>query len=153
MSTETERAWLAGIFDGEGCIGLYAVSTIVRGKRYHFWRVMLSVTNTNLVLLDRVREIVGVGQVSSNGRRLSAKHRPAHRWQASAKLAVQVLVLIEPYLVAKREQCLLALTAQSLLGTAPRRLKNPHGARLEELRRRMATLNRKGPESIGCSKT
>lgn len=55
MVSETDKAWLAGVFDGEGCIGLYART--IKGKRSG-WDYFIAISNSDPLLVNRVADIV-----------------------------------------------------------------------------------------------
>lgn len=103
---ETDKAWLAGIIDGEGCISLFRRST--------YYVPSVKIANTNEKLINRCKEIleeVGIEyyiRYSDRGERKNAK--PA--WELvleSRPRVVAVLELILPYLVSKDEQAKLVL--------------------------------------------
>lgn len=63
--SETERAWLAGVMDGEGSILLSkAFSRLYR--RGYFYRPQLEISNSNRSFLIRIAEIVGEGTIHRN---------------------------------------------------------------------------------------
>ena len=55
MVSETDKAWAAGIFDGEGCIGLY--QRMIRNKRSG-WDYFVAISNSDPLLINRLAEIV-----------------------------------------------------------------------------------------------
>lgn len=96
-----ECAWLAGVIDGEGSIGLYDY-----GKEGR--RVLLQVTNTNEGFVAKVREIVGAGssvmrfyytsKLAKDPRKL-----PIYQWGLKGSIrCVEVLKQIAPYLIIKK---------------------------------------------------
>lgn len=106
MLQETDKAWLAGIIDGEGCISLF--------KRSTYFVPSVKVANTNEKLINKCKEILSAANVeycirySDRGERKNAK--PA--WELvmeSRPRVVAVLELIYPYLVSKKEQANLVL--------------------------------------------
>lgn len=103
--TPEECAWLAGVIDGEGSIGLYNY-----GKQGR--RVMVQVTNTNEAFVAKVRMVVGAGssvmrcyytsKLANNPRKL-----PVYQWGLKGSIrCVEVLKQIVPYLIIKREKAL-----------------------------------------------
>lgn len=76
LPTNTERAWAAGFFDGEGWIGAHSASN---GHTY----LKLAVVQTELTTLDRFNVIVGsAGRIYSR-----TKYQPAH-WSPSWVLQI-----------------------------------------------------------------
>ncbi len=50
MIKETDKAWLAGIMDGEGCISLI--------RRHTYYVPSVKIANTNEKLIQRCKEIL-----------------------------------------------------------------------------------------------
>ena len=102
----TDIEWLAGFFDGEGCI------VIVRRKPaknfLHYLR--LDIGNTHKSSIEKIHSILGCGTVN----RSEGTNRPMWRWQATGNGAAKTLWLLLPYLVTKRKQAKLALDFQIL---------------------------------------
>jgi hypothetical protein len=103
---ETDKAWFAGIIDGEGCISL-----VKRGK--HFVP-SVKVANTNETLINRCKQLLSEAGIeyyvrySDRTERKNAK--PA--WEIameSRPRVISFLTLIYPYLVAKQTQADLVL--------------------------------------------
>ena len=103
---EVDRAWLAGIIDGEGCISLF--------KRSTYYVPSVKVANTNEKLINRCKELLNEAEIeycirySDRGERKNAK--PA--WEIvmeSRPRVIAFLNLILPYLVSKDEQAKLVL--------------------------------------------
>jgi hypothetical protein len=56
--SEVEAAWLAGVIDGEGSIGLY------RSKDGRYTQVQMS--NTSEAFVKRFREVIGCGDAKAH---------------------------------------------------------------------------------------
>jgi len=106
MIKETDKAWLAGIMDGEGYISLI--------RRHTYYVPSVKVGNTNERLIHRCKEILDMAGIEysvtyfDRGDRVNAK--PS--WDIvmeSRPRVVAVLQLIQPYLVSKNEQAKLVL--------------------------------------------
>lgn len=103
---ETDKAWFAGIIDGEGCISLY--------KRASHFVPSVKVANTNELLINKCKQVLDEAGIeycirySDRGERKNAK--PA--WELmmeSRPRVIATLELILPYLVSKQEQAKLVL--------------------------------------------
>lgn len=92
---ELDIAWLAGFFDGEGCISVYRVS-----KRDGF-SLLLTVTavNTGKEAIERACRIAGAGSVSCRRR---SGHQPLWTWRVYEGRAQEVLRMLLPHLTVKR---------------------------------------------------
>lgn len=66
------KAYLAGFFDGEGCVNTFFGSTVhttKEGKKRHFSpRVQLVFSNTSFETLDKFQGLLQVGNTSDNGK-------------------------------------------------------------------------------------
>jgi hypothetical protein len=103
---ETDKAWFAGIIDGEGCISIF--------KRGTVFTPSVKIANTNELLINKCKQVLEEAGIeyyirySDRGDRKNAK--PA--WELSMEARPRVIAtlnLILPYLVSKREQAKLVL--------------------------------------------
>lgn len=131
---EAELAYLAGIIDGEGCIG-------VAKRRY----VRLRVSNTNFDLIQWLYQKFGgsIWNVKVKGNRRAQKC-----WTLKAKKATDLLECVLPYLIIKEEQAQLALHWQKGIswpykgGNQP--LSDVEKERRSTLVQKMKVLNKRG---------
>lgn len=103
---ETDKAWLAGIIDGEGCISIFA--------RANFFVPSVKIANTNELLINNCKRILEIGGIeycvrfNDRGNRKNAK--PS--WELSLESrprVIAVLNMVYPYLVSKKAQADLIL--------------------------------------------
>ena len=141
---ETERAWLAGIIDGEGSI--HITKTIERRNKSGFaFHPQLSITNTNVAILSNVKRIAASGSIC---RSISSSHpawKDKYSYTANSKTIRTILPEVLPYLIGKRKQALLLLKFLSLVKPSA----NSRFQRTEEMHRlyeRLRNLNRKGKQ-------
>ena len=96
--TETEKAWLAGIFDGEGCVW----SRWPKRKN-----VLIEIKMTHKQTIERINEIfpgrISLGHLSG----LSIK--PQWRWSLDTNGTRRFITLMLPYLVTKKREAEIAL--------------------------------------------
>lgn len=89
--TEGQLGWIAGIIEGEGWIG---VTSNQRSAR-------IQVNSNDEDVIDRLREITGLGQVYKN--RIRKAGNPYHTWSVSTRRDVRFLLrAIRPYMLARR---------------------------------------------------
>lgn len=101
--TETEKAYLAGLFDGEGCIGLY------KDKRNYV--VHISITNTDIRLITWLQQHLCMGNIQTRSVVDKPEYHQAWEWRTrSRKDALAFLLIIRPFLVSKAEQADLLLS-------------------------------------------
>jgi hypothetical protein len=98
--SETEAAWLAGFFDGEGSLSNYRGG---RDGKYRSW--ILSITNTNQESLDFCKSISQAGVVKLKRRNNAPTHwKISYQWQVTAQRdIVAILSQIEKYLIIKKQ--------------------------------------------------
>lgn len=103
--TEGQAAYLAGIIDGEGTIGIYGNNPSNPGS-YH---VVLIINNTSEPLLDTLKGWIGGSKTRTGGGPPDPMH--AQNWQLVLwqHRAAQVIRQCRPYLIIKAAQADLAL--------------------------------------------
>lgn len=106
---ETDLAYLAGIFDGEGCIHL----TPDHHRKSTRNRVMLTISNTDRELMDW---LLGFGgSLASDGK--DPRRSVQYRWRIAARSdVIDFLESILPYLRVKKSKAEIAIGfARSLI--------------------------------------
>ena len=97
--TEIEKAYLAGLFDGEGCVGYYKRMT----KQVPYHSASLHVCMTDPRPVQWVMDKVSYGKISISYKANS--RRTVYSWQLCNKPQIQeVLEAIRPYLIVKGDQ-------------------------------------------------
>ena len=103
--TPTEAAWLAGVVDGEGSIGLYDYGR--EGKR-----VQIQMGNTNKAFVEEMKRIIGgIGSTvyrtkfSKGGKEPHIGRKPMFHYTLKGSLRCYfVLKQVIPYLIIKKEK-------------------------------------------------
>ncbi len=113
----TKLAYLAGLIDGEGTIGLY-----LKNKRKDF-SLRVSVYGTEEVLMDWLLLNIG-GSVNRVGRRRNPNYKQEYSWYVSSSNACELLKMVLPYLVIKLAKARLVIEAWE------NRCPTPRGERL-----------------------
>lgn len=107
---ETEKAYLAGLIDGEGCI--YITTT---KKRYF----RLSIILVGAVH-DHIEEIARIADVGSTHYQKRKKpYADLTQWHISSNESLGLLKAILPYLILKKEQAKLAIRFQEHMNNSP----------------------------------
>jgi hypothetical protein len=105
---KTDLAYMAGFFDGEGCINLARRDG--RGNRY---RIHISISNTNEWVLQWFHFNFGGSVCFEDRHSENPAWQNVWRWSiTSGRQALTFLQAISPYLVLKKPQALLAITFQ-----------------------------------------
>jgi hypothetical protein len=143
---DSERAWLAGVIDGEGSVFLSKVFDRAY-RRGFFYRPQLMVSNSNRLFLIRIAEIVGEGTVH---RQKKGKDGTKTRWAyiASAGVLRAVLPQILPYLIVKRGQGKKLLEYFEFIDHNPiwghKQVDSSYYEMLDSIYLRLKELNKKG---------
>jgi len=100
---DTDMAYIAGFFDGEGSI------FVSKSKKQYFLTV--SISNTNLLVLESIQRIIGGGISKSPDNRENSSQ--LFRLRLYCNEAKKFLERILSYLKIKKEQAKLAIEFQS----------------------------------------
>jgi len=151
IRNETDRAWLAAMFDGEGCIGIRRFASYRKEKQQVYQDGFVAytvVTNNDIELLERCVAITGKGKValkqsagSIDGRGIVSR-KDSYGWRLDGNDAIDVIRAIYPYLIAKRKQACLAYTLdvihknkQRVEGKVPKDIQNKKVFLFESIKR------------------
>lgn len=97
MPTDQEVAWAAGLFEGEGCIGLW------EHHRHKRPLVRLQIIMTDRDVLEKFCTIAECGKVSAERRTRQENRKPSFMWVISNRHDVdRLLRLFLPWLCARR---------------------------------------------------
>lgn len=132
----TQCAYLAGMIDADGSMGIYGSS---KSKLRN--RLRMTVANTHEVMLDWLVLVTGVGAVIPRPSQGST-FKQQFDWVVTGESATSVLEQSLPYMIVKRDRALVAIEYQE-------GLKDPvHRADVawrERYRVEMLKLNKRGP--------
>lgn len=138
-TTVAERAYAAGMVDGEGHIGLAP-------WKGSFLPIVV-VTNTNKLSIDWFAERFSGGNVLTH-EQSNERHKARYNWRLSGRRAYTFLREIAPYLVIKREQAALIFAYYDDGGYFQHgtdRLPAEEIIRRAELHLKSKALNARGP--------
>ena len=106
--TEVQKAYLAGFFDGEGCIHIGKHQS--KNTPTPIYNLYVIVAQTNKAIIDDMLEMVGLGSVHLYKRSLKNKNEnDAYAWRLSGRHAADFLTAIKDYVKLKRFQLDVAL--------------------------------------------
>ena len=114
MMKESDVAYIAGLFDGEGSI-YYKIGTEKKKKHKgpgyrttQSWRIYMEVTMTDPMVINWLRETLKVGTVTKKPRKGlrkdGTKYLMQYRWRCVFREAYFVCCLIYPYSITKLEK-------------------------------------------------
>lgn len=107
--TETEKAYLAGIIDGEGNISIGITKWARKNVVYRNHYLRLQVTNTDSALIKWLGRLGG----STTVRKPRPRAKVTYCWTKLCRQAAEVLEQIYPYLIIKKKQAETSLFFQS----------------------------------------
>ena len=99
--TENDAAYIAGLFDGEGCVQYkqyWDTKRKNRPRKYLRWRITLEMSMTDETVIKWVHETLGVGTVNVNEKNKSPSSKPhwkrQWRWRCCHRDAYKVAKLL-----------------------------------------------------------
>ena len=101
--TETDIAYMAGIFDGEGWVGVNCSKPYGAHKSPRY-TLQMGVANTYIPVLEMFVDEFG-GYIKKQ----SKANKQCYSWRASSHRAKLVLETLMPYLKIKKEQAIIAI--------------------------------------------
>lgn len=131
-------AYVAGIFDGEGCISIQRNKPHAGGKS-PCYALHVSVSNTDKRIINFLLELVGGGSCKHNNEK-RPNQRLCYDWRVQARVAVRFLKAIRPYLLLKAEQADLAIEFWSRIHYGSRRLSSEELDTRDSLRLRLVAM-------------
>ena len=142
----TELAYIAGFFDGEGCISIVKGHSrrIPIGKKWSpEYGLHFSLSNQHIPTLTYIKTITGLGGIYRD----SPDRKNNYKWAVSSNQAMEILKILLPYLKIKLPQAQLAIKFQSILaihnrgGLKRNKLTEAQLQERAELKRELMRLN------------
>ena len=104
MLTENDKAYMAGLFDGEGCITYTKRRQKKAGnkKHYNFWNIRCEISMTDKYVMEWLYKILEFGSFTERKPIKSWKGKKTQwRWRCSHREALIFAKLIWPYAQVK----------------------------------------------------
>lgn len=111
---DTEKAYIAGIIDGEGSIML------IRFHKNQQPAPCISIASTSLELLDWVKSKTGIGQIKSKKNYDNTKHQDSYTYTIKYDDAIKLLEDITPFLVIPQKKNRAQLILDDYKAVTPR---------------------------------
>lgn len=115
MITELERAYLAGLFDGEGCLSIVEDTSKKKITPTPVLTLVAVVSSCDKFILDYWKNKTGIGSVNLS-KKASGNARDGFAWVVSGKSAVDLINLMYPYLLIKKDEADIAYRFQETKG-------------------------------------
>ena len=101
MIRESDAAYIAGLFDGEGSIEFTKRKEKKRNGTYDCRRISMEISMTDKSVLIWVHEVLGVGTLTKKPRKglrkNGTKYLMQYRWRCTFRDAFQVCCILWPY--------------------------------------------------------
>ena len=105
-----ELAYIAGLFDGEGCVLIS--KTMIEGYKYVRYFMYVSITNQDKRPLEEIKKIFGGIVYFIKGNPNKKTWGCAYRWQVANGKAMRFLKVIIPWLIIKKKEAELGILFQ-----------------------------------------
>ena len=133
MISDTEKAYIAGLFDGEGSIDFTKRKEKKKSGTYDCMRISMEISMTDRSVLLWLHEVLGCGTLTNKprkGKRVDGtKYLMQYRWRCTFRDAYYVCLLIWPWSHTK-----LPKIQQIIEHYTTERLKKDNVVDLEEYR-------------------
>jgi hypothetical protein len=143
MSLETDIAWAAGLFDGEGCV--FMARQVRKSRPSLSYSLRLSMSMVHKPTIERFASIVGHGKVVVHGRdKARCNARDSWQWSTYNAKALNVLRMLRPHLVTKAAEADIAAQFATVDKTHYPKGGRPDGigSRLEQIREDLRVAKR-----------
>ena len=140
--TDVQAAWVAGLIDGEGTIGVWREARSKNRSGYRY-KVGVQIANTNMELLNTFANVVRGGVTIGDMRRKNPMHKICYKVVVNARFVKPLLECVAPFLVIKKRQAELALEFRRIIDSAPARTEQEHEI-FEQLWLECKALNKRG---------
>ena len=123
--SETQKAYIAGMMDADGCVGISKNKS--RSNLYEFdFTKRAMITNCDYNLITWLHDVVGAGTAYQYKKSGSDNWRIVHRYQITGKKCRAFLKQILPYMIIKKDraQLVMSLPVRGNNGQSGRTLKD-----------------------------
>ena len=106
LGTDT-MAYIAGLFDGEGCVTCKQKPTKRKdrgGKIYNQWYIRCEIAMTNRAVIEWIHEVLGFGWSAEKKYHTKPKYKKQWRWCCGYRDALLFAKIIWPYTQVKLHQ-------------------------------------------------
>ena len=100
-------AYIAGLFDGEGCVTCKKKPTKRKdrgGKIYNQWYIRCEIAMTNRAVIEWIHEVLGFGWCAEKRYNNKPKYKKQWRWCCGYRDALLFAKIIWPYTQVKLHQ-------------------------------------------------
>jgi hypothetical protein len=140
--------YIAGFFDGEGCVSLCYCKRRKRKSMEGYvmgFKLIAGISNTDPIVLLILQAMYGGDLNVSNRKNANPNHKRAYVWKVTGRDTMKAfLSSIEPFVLVKRAQVLLALRYLETMEVPGKRLQQVVWDIRVQCYKEMQALNRRG---------
>lgn len=122
---ETEKAYIAGIIDGEGSIML------IKFHKNQYPSPCISISSTDIELLEWIKNTTKMGRILRKKNYNKEKHLDSYTYRVIYDEAIKLLEEIEPYLIIQKKKLRARFILDNYKKVTPR-----NGKYSEEMRKK-----------------
>lgn len=143
--SKTDSIYMAGLFDGEGTVGIYQHGKATARRRVPQFMLIIQLAGTHEPTMRWIYETFGGSLLTEKGAKArNSKWSKAWRWKTNSRQARVFLESVFPYLKVKRNQVRIALRFQRHVEAYNwRRYRKQHSGGLKPLPSRVLVYRRK----------
>lgn len=116
--SEKQLAYLAGLFDGEGSVGIYEFTKKDRNSN---WQFKVEITNTDWRIMQWLENTVGGIVTKKSMPKSKPNWRQGYSWHIQGQNAEIFCNLIKPYTIIKTDQLDACLYFRKFWGTGTKK--------------------------------
>lgn len=138
--SEIDIAYIAGFFDGEGCVCVHHAGKETENKK-SIYILTATIANTNKSVMDYLHSVLG-GYIAENNKIIGCK--TCYVLHFNSRKAYKLLEKLLPYLRVKKKQAELTMKLRDIITNKKRRKLNDEDIKERELiRQEMLELNKR----------
>lgn len=141
--TETDLAWVAGFFDGEGYITIGRSVSTYKDKTYHGHYLRVGINHVAPKPLERIHKLFGgtIRFKKSVSSKDGCNRKMRTEWLLQETKAIEFLKTIYPYLYNKEKAADIAFEFSLTKGTHGKRVSDEVREKRDQLKQMLVDLN------------
>jgi len=102
IQEKIDLSYFAGLLDGEGH---FCIANCVNGRKEHYTQARIIIDNTDRKMVNWVFYHYG-GRITTYKAKPEKNRQEHYRWEIAGKKAIELTLLVRPFLLTKQEQSL-----------------------------------------------
>lgn len=135
-----EKAYTAGILDGEGSIQINPSQSQARNK---YWNLSIQISSNDIKMVKRLLKIWEIGSITKWKAKGSKRNRMSYNWRIHCSKSGWFLTSLLPYLIIKKEHAKVGIKFRKYTGIKGTRLSKEAIVNRNKLAKQLRKLNLK----------